>query len=99
MLCNVLSFLLIQAVFALLARADLYLTSPLPDTTCTGGKTCTVNWVDDGVQPLIPVIGPCYVALYNGNMRLIQQIEPVDVSSQHSLDFTPDPNSGPDSVG
>ena len=29
--------------------------------------------------------------------KLVQQINPVDVSAQHGLQFTPDPKAGPDS--
>ncbi|PIL29181.1 hypothetical protein GSI_09230 [Ganoderma sinense ZZ0214-1] len=91
------SLLLLQTVFAFLVQATLYITAPLPATVCTGGKACTVEWVDDGVSPLLADIGACHVALYNGEEKLIQQLDPVDVSAQHGLQFTPDPKAGPDS--
>ncbi|KAI0826121.1 hypothetical protein BC629DRAFT_1718865 [Irpex lacteus] len=79
------------------AFATLYITHPLTSTTCTGGKQCTVTWVDDGVAPTLGAIGSCYVGLYNNNGVLVQQIEPVDVASVHSLTFTLDPKAGPNS--
>ena len=74
-------------------------------TVCHGGQPCPVQWLDDGEQPLLTTMGPCYVSLYAGNEArlyvhvhffiwsnvaqvLIQQIEPVDVSTTHSLTFT-----------
>ncbi|KAI1792423.1 hypothetical protein LXA43DRAFT_341238 [Ganoderma leucocontextum] len=94
---KIFSLLLLQTVFAFLVQATLYITSPLPATVCSGGKACTVEWFDDGVSPLLADIGACHVALYNGEQKLVQQINPVDVSAQHGLQFTPDPTAGPDS--
>ncbi|KAM5536821.1 hypothetical protein V8D89_009539 [Ganoderma adspersum] len=94
---KIFSLLLLQTIFAFLVQATLYITSPLPATVCTGGKPCTVEWFDDGVSPLLADIGACHVALYNGEQKLIQQINPVDVSAQHGLQFTPDPKAGPNS--
>ncbi|KAI0685920.1 hypothetical protein C8T65DRAFT_678240 [Cerioporus squamosus] len=93
------SVLLLQSALALLVQGTIYITKPLPGSTCSGGKSCTVEWLDDGVVPLLSDIRTCHVALYNGNQVLIQQISPVDVSAQHALTFTPDPNAGPNSSG
>ncbi|KAI0088270.1 hypothetical protein BDY19DRAFT_189303 [Irpex rosettiformis] len=96
-----LSFFVRSALFLQLvtlpycAMGNLYITHPLTSTTCTGGKQCEVDWVDDGTAPFVSDIGPCYVGLYNGNGVLVQQIEPVDVASVHSLTFTPDSKAGP----
>ncbi|KAI0356992.1 hypothetical protein OH77DRAFT_1399908 [Trametes cingulata] len=89
--------LLLQSLFALSVQATLYVTQPRAAATCSGGKPCTVEWLDDGSVPLLAQIGPCYVALYNGDHVLVQQISPVDISAVHSLQFTPDPNAGPNS--
>ncbi|KAI0753318.1 hypothetical protein C8Q80DRAFT_506756 [Daedaleopsis nitida] len=62
-----LSVLLLQSIFAFVVRATIYITKPLPGTTCSGGKSCTVEWLDDGVQPLLADIRACHVALYNGD--------------------------------
>jgi len=78
-------------------RGALYVIDPLESTTCHGGKPCTVQWVDDGIQPLLTSIGACTVGLYHGEMELVQQIAPIDVSTAHSLEFTPNPNAGPNS--
>ncbi|KAI0922864.1 hypothetical protein AcW1_002586 [Taiwanofungus camphoratus] len=78
-------------------QATIYVTQPKTGSTCYGGQPCTVSWLDDGEQPLLNEIGPCFVGLYDGNDVLVQQIEPADVSAVHSLQFTPDPNAGPNS--
>lgn len=78
-----------------LARAALYVNEPIASSACYGGQPCTVSWLDDGEQPLLSKIGACYVGLYNGKGLLVQQIEPVNVASAHSLVFTPDPSAGP----
>ncbi|KAH9990206.1 hypothetical protein BJV74DRAFT_443849 [Russula compacta] len=75
----------------------LYVVSPTAQTVCHGGQPCAVQWLDDGEEPLLTAMGPCYVALYTGNEMLIQQIEPVDVSINHSLTFTPSPDAGSNS--
>ncbi|OBZ76951.1 putative GTP-binding protein P8A3.11c, mitochondrial [Grifola frondosa] len=78
-------------------QATIFVTQPAARSACHGGLSCTVEWLDDGEAPLLNDIGPCYVGLYNGNAVLVQQIEPVDVSSVHVLEFTPDSRAGPDS--
>ncbi|CCM05625.1 uncharacterized protein FIBRA_07854 [Fibroporia radiculosa] len=90
-----LSLCLLVALFSL-ARATLYVTEPVSSTTCYGGQTCTVTWLDDGAAPLLAEIGACYVGLYSTDKNvLVQQIEPVNVASVHSLEFIPDPSAGP----
>ncbi|RDX42850.1 hypothetical protein OH76DRAFT_1362024 [Lentinus brumalis] len=91
------SVLLLQSALAWLVQGTIYITKPFPGSSCSGGKPCTVEWLDDGVVPLLSDIDACHVALYNGNQVLIQQISPVVVSAQHALDFTPDPKAGPNS--
>jgi len=75
----------------------LFAIKPNSQTGCHGGQPCLVQWLDDGQEPLLTAMGPCYVALFSGNQKLIQQIEPVDVSTNHSLTFMPNPLAGPDS--
>ncbi|TFY53929.1 hypothetical protein EVJ58_g9164 [Rhodofomes roseus] len=77
--------------------ASIYVNNPTSTAVCYGGQPCTVTWLDDGQTPLLSEIGACYVGLYNGNRDLIQQIDPVNVASQHSFTFTPDATAGPDS--
>ncbi|KIP09960.1 hypothetical protein PHLGIDRAFT_28772 [Phlebiopsis gigantea 11061_1 CR5-6] len=79
-----------------LVHATIFVTVPSSTTTCHGGQDCLVQWEDNGAAPFLSTIGPCFVGLYNGNGVLVQQIEPVDVSSVRSLNFTPDPSAGPD---
>jgi hypothetical protein len=76
---------------------SLFVITPSPKTGCHGGQPCSVQWLDDGQQPLLTTMGPCYVGLFTGKQQLLQQIEPVDVSTTHSLTFTPSPNAGPNS--
>ncbi|CAL1709696.1 unnamed protein product [Somion occarium] len=78
-------------------RATIFVTAPLKDSECFGGQPCTVQWVDNGVIPLLSNIGPCYVGLYNGDQVLVQQIEPVDIAITLSLSFIPNQQAGPDS--
>jgi len=76
---------------------SLYVVSPTVQTVCHGGQPCSVQWLDDGQVPLLTTMGPCYVALFAGIQELIQQIEPIDVSINHSLTFNPNPKAGPNS--
>ncbi|EIM87498.1 uncharacterized protein STEHIDRAFT_96635 [Stereum hirsutum FP-91666 SS1] len=92
----------VLALFALniyipLCFAALYVTSPNVGTTCHAGQSCTIEWLDDGTQPLLSTVGICTVGLYYGELQLVQSIEAVDVSSVHSLTFTPNAEAGPDS--
>jgi len=91
-------FAIVTAVaHSLTAFGALYVVKPTTGTVCHGGQPCLVEWLDDGQSPLLTTLGPCDVALYSGNGDLIQQIEPVDVSTSHSLSFTPSPDAGPNS--
>ncbi|KAI0267312.1 hypothetical protein BC834DRAFT_870772 [Gloeopeniophorella convolvens] len=79
------------------ALGALYVIAPTLQTVCRSGQACDVQWLDDGQEPLLPNMGPCNVALYAGNEKLVQQINPVDVSTTHSLTFTPNAKAGPNS--
>ncbi|KAK7683815.1 hypothetical protein QCA50_013191 [Cerrena zonata] len=78
-------------------QATIFVTAPLAGSECHGGQPCTVQWLDNGAVPLLSTIGPCHVGLYNGEHVLVQQIDPVNVASVHSFQFTPDPQAGPSS--
>ncbi|KAF8351923.1 hypothetical protein F5887DRAFT_6100 [Amanita rubescens] len=82
---------------ALFVSAEIYVTQPASGDSCHGGKSCTVSWVDNGVPPLLSSIGVVRVGLYTGDLQLVQTIVPVDVSTSHSLTFTPNPQAGPNS--
>lgn len=91
--------LLLFLIFSIIstAQAALYVTRPRFQSSCTGGQPCTVEYLDDGVSPLLPQIGLCEVGLYTGNQQLVQRIKPVDVSETFSFTFTPNPKAGPNS--
>ncbi|KDQ56634.1 hypothetical protein JAAARDRAFT_296512 [Jaapia argillacea MUCL 33604] len=96
------TFMILSLVFLLLnlittVHAGLYVVTPSDGSTCHGGQPCTVTWLDDGELPLLTSIGACTVGLYTKDEQLLQQIEPVDVASTHSLTFTPNPEAGPNS--
>ncbi|PBK84709.1 hypothetical protein ARMGADRAFT_1018391 [Armillaria gallica] len=82
---------------AALSVRSLYVIEPNSGSTCHGGQNCTVEWLDDGVRPLLSSFGVSTVGLYTGTQQLVQSIDPVDTSTTHSLTFTPIPEAGPDS--
>ncbi|KAF8622399.1 hypothetical protein AX15_007051 [Amanita polypyramis BW_CC] len=82
---------------ALLARAEIYVTEPASGSTCHGGKSCTVQWLDDGNTPLLSSVGLCTVGLYTNHLQLVQALAYVNVSETHSFTFTPIPSAGPNS--
>ncbi|KAG6907791.1 hypothetical protein DXG01_007330 [Tephrocybe rancida] len=83
--------------FVLLADAGIYVLKPAAGSTCSGGQTCTVEWLDDGVHPLLTTAGLCTFGLYTGNLQLVQALPPTDVSTTHSITFKPNPAAGPNS--
>ncbi|KAL1748263.1 hypothetical protein HDZ31DRAFT_30092 [Schizophyllum fasciatum] len=86
---------LVLCLAVALARAELYIVSPVSGSTCQAGQPCTVDWLDDGNTPKLASIGVSRVGLYMDNMQLVQSLEPVDVSATHSMTFTPNPEAGP----
>ncbi|KAJ4490371.1 hypothetical protein J3R30DRAFT_3421194 [Lentinula aciculospora] len=78
-------------------QASLYIIQPSQGSICSGGSPCTVQWLDDGTNPLNSQIGVTTCGLYTGDMQLVQTIEPVDVTGVQSFTFTPIPDAGPDS--
>ncbi|KAG6808117.1 hypothetical protein H0H92_005324 [Tricholoma furcatifolium] len=83
-LVSALSFLQL----AQLAKAGIFVLKPEADSTCHGGQPCTIEWIDDGVAPLLSAAGVCTFGLYTGHMQLVQAIAPTDVSKTHSVTFT-----------
>ncbi|KAG1886775.1 hypothetical protein F4604DRAFT_1723524 [Suillus subluteus] len=75
-------------------QAAVYVTNPVQSTTCSGGQSCEVDWVDDGQSPLLSDIGECTVGLYNGEMALVQSLTSVNVADTTSFSFTPNPSAG-----
>ncbi|KAF9646703.1 hypothetical protein BDM02DRAFT_3074955, partial [Thelephora ganbajun] len=66
---------------------------------CHGGQPCTIYWLGDGKAPLLDAVKICYVlsTTESRRVKLIQEIDPVDVSTTPSLTFTPSPAAGPNS--
>ncbi|KIM92162.1 hypothetical protein PILCRDRAFT_810171 [Piloderma croceum F 1598] len=91
-LVSLLAFSVIDIV-----HATLYVINPQPHSACQASKSCTVQWLDDGLAPLLSDIGVCSVGLYTGREKLVQTLSPVDVSATQSLTFEPDGKAGPDS--
>ncbi|KIK07127.1 hypothetical protein K443DRAFT_673692 [Laccaria amethystina LaAM-08-1] len=91
----VLAFMLLET--PLLVRAGLYVVSPSKGSVCHGGQPCTIEWLDDGTAPLISAIGVATVGLYTGKQKIVQWIQAVDVTTAHSITFTPNPAAGPNS--
>ncbi|KAG5723896.1 hypothetical protein E4T56_gene9821 [Termitomyces sp. T112] len=95
------TFALVSAFFflqlALLVDAGIYVIKPEANSTCHGGQRCTIQWLDDGIRPLLAAAGVCTFGLYTGTMQLVQTIPPVDVSATRSISFKPIPAAGPNS--
>ncbi|KAG8923718.1 hypothetical protein FRC02_010964 [Tulasnella sp. 418] len=82
------------------ASAEIFITSPVATTTCTGGQPCKISWNDDGKAPVLAQIGACTVGLYVGNQQQqtkLQDIQSVDVSAVSEISFTPDAAVGENS--
>ncbi|GLB39812.1 hypothetical protein LshimejAT787_0703220 [Lyophyllum shimeji] len=82
---------------ALLVDAGVYVLKPAAGSKCHGGQTCTIEWLDDGIVPLLSAAGVCTFGLYHGKQKLVQAIAPADVSKTHSVTFKPAPAAGPNS--
>lgn len=81
------------------ALAGVYITSPVNATSLKSGDSGKIEWVDDGVHPLLNAIGPSSVTLYTGSdyqqTWLATIAENIDVSKQSSASYTVDPSWGP----
>ena len=40
---------------------------PTANSSCHAGRNCTIDWLDDGSEPLLPAMGICTFGLYHGN--------------------------------
>ncbi|KIK82007.1 hypothetical protein PAXRUDRAFT_832465 [Paxillus rubicundulus Ve08.2h10] len=78
-----------------LVQGYVYVTNPVQSTTCHGGQSCSVEWIDNGESPLLSAIGECEVGLYTGEYELAQALLSVDVATSSSFTFTPSPDAGP----
>ena len=47
---------------------------PFKGSTCHGGESCTISWIDDGSRPLLSAIGVSTVGLYTG-----EQVRRIDL--------------------
>ncbi|KAJ8515144.1 hypothetical protein ONZ45_g7398 [Pleurotus djamor] len=84
------------------AFASVFITSPTASTTFSGGKVASITWQDDGKAPSLKDWGFTRVSVYAGNaqqqtsLQLI--VDNVDVSTTSSIQFTPNPQIGPNSA-
>ncbi|KJA17825.1 hypothetical protein HYPSUDRAFT_205921 [Hypholoma sublateritium FD-334 SS-4] len=90
-------FLVLVTLYLGVAQAELFVVQPLEGSTCEANKPCTITWVDNGVRPLLSAVGLSTVGLYTGRQQLVQTIPPVDVSTEHSVTFSPNPSAGANS--
>ncbi|KAF9238124.1 hypothetical protein BU15DRAFT_88527 [Melanogaster broomeanus] len=91
----------VSLAFAASALANLYVTSPVVDTTFTAGQQATISWEDNGQNPTLSQFGNATFAIYVGNaiqQTPLQTIATnVNVSTTSSFEFTPDGTIGPNS--
>lgn len=87
--------------FTLLSNvlATVYMTSPTAQTTCTGGKQCSIAWNDDGKPPSLAQFGMADVGVWVGSVTAQTQVQHiqagVNVSTTAAIQFTIDPSVGP----
>jgi len=93
------STLVTLLAFSTSAFAGVYVTSPIATTSFPAGQAATLSWEDDGTAPSLAQFGPSIISIYVGNalqQTSLQTIAPsVDVSTETSLQFTPDATIGP----
>ena len=77
------------------------LTSPVSSTSCKGGESCTVSWIDNGDSPSLSEFGNSRVAIFVGSQNsqtMLQEIvADVNVETTSTISFTVDPNMGENS--
>jgi len=77
------------------------MTSPTAQTTCTGGKQCTISWQDDGKAPTLAQFGQASIGIWVGSVSSqteIQHIQDgVNVATTAAVQFTVNPSIGPNS--
>lgn len=47
-------------------KLSLQVIQPSARSKCHGGQTCIIQWLDDGIYPLLSAIGVCTVGLFTG---------------------------------
>jgi hypothetical protein len=84
------------------AFATVYVTAPVATTVYSGGKPAVVTWQESGSSPSLKDFGPTKISIYTGNAQQQTSLQVlnanVDVSTVSSINFTPDPTIGPNSV-
>ncbi|KAH8112276.1 hypothetical protein DFH11DRAFT_518003 [Phellopilus nigrolimitatus] len=97
------AFAVLLISLAASSMANIYVTSPVAGTTCSGGSTCSINWQDDGVTPSLANFGNAKVSVSiggNTQQAVVQSISPsVNVATTSSIQFTVDPSIGANSNG
>ncbi|KAJ7647027.1 hypothetical protein FB45DRAFT_186799 [Roridomyces roridus] len=88
---------LVALDFSLLASAGVFFIEPASGSTCTAGSPCTMEWVEDGISPLLNAVDLVTAGLFHGEQQLVQSIAPLNVANGHSVQFTPNAKAGPDS--
>jgi len=97
------SFATLLGSFALFSNvlATVFMTSPTAQTTCTGGKQCTISWQDDGKAPTLAQFGQASIGIWVGSVSSqteIQHIQDgVNVATTAAVQFTVNPTIGPNS--
>lgn len=95
------TFLSLLGSFTLFSNvlATVFMTSPTAQTTCTGGKQCTIQWNDDGKAPSLAQFGLADVGVWVGSVTSQTQVQHiqagVNVATTAAIQFTVDPTSGP----
>jgi len=97
------SFVSLLGSFALFSNvlATVFMTSPTAQTTCTGGKQCTISWQDDGKAPTNVQFGLASIGIWVGSVQSqteVQHIQDgVNVATTAAVQFTVNPSIGPNS--
>jgi len=97
------NFLSLLGSFTLVSNvlATVFMTSPTAQTTCTGGKQCTISWQDDGKAPNLQAFGLASIGVWVGSVQSqteIQHIQDgVNVATTAAVQFTVNPTIGPNS--
>lgn len=95
------TFLSLLGTFTLFSNvlATVFMTSPTAQTTCSGGKQCTIQWKDDGTAPSLAQFGLADVGIWVGSVTSQTQVQHiqagVNVATTAAIQFTVDPTIGP----
>jgi len=79
--------------------ANVFMTNPTASTTCQGGKSCSIAWMDDGKAPNLQQFGNASIGIWVGSVTSQTQLQPiqssVNVATTAAVQFTVDPSIGP----